>query len=644
MGVTHKLKPEVVDFILNQKQENPRVSCRSLVDLLAQQFQVQISKSSINAILKGANLSDPIGRKPNSGQSIKKFQIPPQKKALLFPGASGMPQIESGPPVESTAASAPILPKSLPEKFDPPKTAVTPPRKRKVVPKKELRAIPAPEKRASSADVPASPRSEKLVLTFEPPKEEKAETAELQFSSEKPLSVSDSGVYHDGMGNFFLKAAQWELSSTPMLGDVLLKNQPLVSAEEANIAEVLLYLPSFGMDSAKNLGQYTLSGLWALQGIPRSLSTDLLVRLEARMEEQAFELGFRLTSEKLQWLAEINSIRFTLENRMEFSIDARFNTVWISNVHSDITSANNKVIEITSRDIINNVQSMILKSIPGQESIAHSFLDFLAAFENIPGRQISKIALIDTRQEEFAEFHILPSRRRNFLAGFGAHHREFRNLAENLAGKVKSVFVPELGVHAYFFERKVDLRCREAIGRDIELRAFLLSLSPQESPQVGFMTNVLDGEMKGEQLVSAFLGRWPNVLAGGAKSLLLPGQPATPGFSFSGSHRELSNSDSDPLETPKSASSQVRQLWQDLEAYTRRQFFPSACQGLAPNLMRERFYGMAGYLSKDTFGWRIRLIPPPEPQFRQEAEYAMRKLNESAITDPAGLSLRMAWA
>ncbi|MCX5698292.1 MAG: hypothetical protein NTX01_01135 [Candidatus Omnitrophica bacterium] len=74
MGVIHKLKPEVLSFIIENKQNNPVVSCRYLTSLILEQLQIKVSKSSINAIFKENNLSMPIGRRRKLKK--KKFNLP----------------------------------------------------------------------------------------------------------------------------------------------------------------------------------------------------------------------------------------------------------------------------------------------------------------------------------------------------------------------------------------------------------------------------------------------------------------------------------------------------------------------------------------------------------------------------------------
>ena len=74
MGVIHKLKPEILSFIIEHKQNNPALSCRNLTSQILAQFQINISKSSINAIFKENNLSMPIGRRPHLKK--RKFNMP----------------------------------------------------------------------------------------------------------------------------------------------------------------------------------------------------------------------------------------------------------------------------------------------------------------------------------------------------------------------------------------------------------------------------------------------------------------------------------------------------------------------------------------------------------------------------------------
>jgi len=84
MGVIYKLKPEIKDFILAQKSDNPTLSCRKLTNLVLDNFKIELSKSSINMIIKEAGLSAPIGRTPKK----KKQRIAMPRLPILLEDTS----------------------------------------------------------------------------------------------------------------------------------------------------------------------------------------------------------------------------------------------------------------------------------------------------------------------------------------------------------------------------------------------------------------------------------------------------------------------------------------------------------------------------------------------------------------------------
>jgi len=110
MGVTYKLRDEVVSFIISQRQENPLSSCRQLAESASQRFGLQLSKSSVHDVLRESGVVTPRGRKPKD-----KFQIPAERKKqiqqslsqvkLLAPPPTPVIQ-KTPPPVIQAAASS----------------------------------------------------------------------------------------------------------------------------------------------------------------------------------------------------------------------------------------------------------------------------------------------------------------------------------------------------------------------------------------------------------------------------------------------------------------------------------------------------------------------------------------------------------
>ncbi len=92
MGVVHKLKKEVIDYILDQKQSNPKLGCRKLAEMTSEKFEIKVSKSSINTILKQANLSNSVGRPAKvKVEKKKKFEIPAEKKIQISQDLTKIP-------------------------------------------------------------------------------------------------------------------------------------------------------------------------------------------------------------------------------------------------------------------------------------------------------------------------------------------------------------------------------------------------------------------------------------------------------------------------------------------------------------------------------------------------------------------------
>jgi len=59
----YKLTEEIKEFIIQQKTTYPNLSCRGMIPLIKARFQVVLSKSLVNKVIKERNLSKPVGRR-----------------------------------------------------------------------------------------------------------------------------------------------------------------------------------------------------------------------------------------------------------------------------------------------------------------------------------------------------------------------------------------------------------------------------------------------------------------------------------------------------------------------------------------------------------------------------------------------------
>ncbi|MCA9401516.1 MAG: helix-turn-helix domain-containing protein [Candidatus Omnitrophica bacterium] len=91
MGVTYKLTDDVVQFIIDQKQNDDSLSCRQISSLIKDKFQLSVSKSSVNNVLKNQQLSNQIGRplKKNTQDDNKAKKRDGKRKSQTQQAARG---------------------------------------------------------------------------------------------------------------------------------------------------------------------------------------------------------------------------------------------------------------------------------------------------------------------------------------------------------------------------------------------------------------------------------------------------------------------------------------------------------------------------------------------------------------------------
>lgn len=108
MGVTYKLRDEVVQFIINQRQGDPLSSCRQLAESASQKFGLHLSKSSVHDVLKESGIVTPRGRKPKN-----RFEIPQEKKKQIQTSLSQVKLLPS--PIDSQPEEGESMPRSIPK-------------------------------------------------------------------------------------------------------------------------------------------------------------------------------------------------------------------------------------------------------------------------------------------------------------------------------------------------------------------------------------------------------------------------------------------------------------------------------------------------------------------------------------------------
>ena len=210
MGVPYKLDIEIVKFIIDQKQANPKLGCRSFVDLIRAKFDLTVSKSTVNSVVKEAGLSKRVGRpatrpsrlitapKPKTPK-IEKQPVRPKetyralpKQIIAFPikkkeeqliPPKPKPKTEIPKEVPAPKEQKPII---LPEKIEPVKKPEIPKEIKVEKQKKEIK--PEPPKPETPRPIPKleSPKKEEPKEIPKPSAKPKPETPEKEKPKEIP--------------------------------------------------------------------------------------------------------------------------------------------------------------------------------------------------------------------------------------------------------------------------------------------------------------------------------------------------------------------------------------------------------------------------------------------------------------------------
>ncbi len=558
MGVIYKFKQEVVDFVMAQKQAHPGLSCRQLAGIVSKEFQLQVSKSSVNTILKQAQLSSPVGRRPHKGRakSVK-------------------------PPVKPFAVAAP----------------------KEAPPIKKIELVSAGKPSKPPVGRGASPSIEAKIFDL----------------SHQPAPPPSSQLY-DGLGNIFLKAIEWSLSSKPVLGEILKDHAKAFPAEDVDAAsEILLYLRSFGMAGIEDLPKYKGSGLWKLNQLSSNFDHKIVVDFYHHLSNME-EAGFKLANEIDQLFTEIAHFTFTCEDGLELSMDAQCETIFVRNVHSDKLSLYNKLLSNLTSQIINPQKPTVIQKAPGQAAIAKEFYDFLTVYENTPGKRIKSVSLFDAQGAELSRFSAVPAQKRFFIVGIWPWQKEYDLLVSHISGHRGTVPHPLTNQTISF--KEISTPALVELTRQLcgGIQGHAIYINNEDRPQNIILTNIASGSLSPAAIVSAYFLRWPNMEEAGQKPVdrnAAGNIPDAPAFGF----------------------------WESIDVFLKKlryqagkQFFGPITDESALTDLLTVGCNLPGYWQETQWGSIVNLIPPGDLTLDKVKilQAAASRLNQTDIVDPAG--------
>ncbi|MFH1360166.1 MAG: hypothetical protein ABIJ41_03915 [Candidatus Omnitrophota bacterium] len=501
--------------------------------------------------------------------------------------------------------------------------------------------IAEPQVKESQEDQAVQKQKEELISPEELTKEQ-AEPQQPQEVMKIRLSdplipqviPQEEKVLYDGMGCFFLKAAEWELAHSSILGGLLSKYTNLPLAEMSMASEVFLYFRAFGIEKIEDLKEYHQKGLWKLNGIEQDLSEKLLKRaIEAG--HAAKNLPIAMSNEYSQIFSEISYVKLSLEDSTALCIDTQLKSIWFEdNVQPVFPSALNKTLSILSENFISNVQPLIILSVPGMKNFSRQFFDLAAAFNNVTGKKITKISIFDGNKEEIAKFSSIPQKKRQFIIGAWPWQAECKNFIEQDIRSIDSFYHEGLGREIYYSYLKTQLDI-PMIGQKINVRVALIREKGLDWPEIAIITNIFDQEMSIVDIISAYLLKWPN-LKESYDDFSMKTEKATYGaVTMIPSHSNVSllkeEGHYNLLDGKIDFWTNIEFLLSGLNSYCQRHYFPPHYEKLDFMTIKERFYGLSGFVERKDGLLIVKLDLPQHYPYMQDLEYSLRRLNESGI-------------
>lgn len=677
MGVIHKLKPEVKEFILEQKNTIPHLSCRKLTALVLENFQIALSKSSINAIIKEAGLSAPVGRAPKK----KKPHIVMPKLPELLEDAS-VKQLEiktKAQEVESAAnLEEELKQKQLEEaeKLKLAQLAEENKRQEEALRKseEEKRAqeeAKAKEEEARKVEEEAAKKAEAekwLKLAEEEKLREeaakKAKEEEARIAREKASALEEERQKEE-----LRKAEEEAVAKAEAAQNAAAEKQKILEEEEQRAREEAersaqaKVAPVFAIDrfaQLKNSGIILLRATDALIGAGKliaaaikskfpgagenfealteniiylpmlqdKLERPLVDKLAGYLDEMENIKVMNLDISRVITLAlqEVRSVKIALSEGANFFLDAQFYSVWSSpHIPYDFTSS---IHNLKSRinKYFNTDSPFILFNAPGYDIPSLEFFAFLAALEG-RGAAINNLILYGNKFEELEVVPVSRTKKRSLI--FCIWPWQFTECRKvRSIGEFRRFHLEEQKKDFYIADLEMDLR-HAGSGKQASFTGCALKLNPGEKTRLVILSNFAPGAKKAEEIAALYLSRWPNLeeaFQDYSRKIEL--------FTYTANSQRYFSADALNLKLSQVAT--VKDLFRDylalLDGYVRWHLLPSGYEDQEFKVSQERFYDLGVNLTDNGAGSLADFVLPAEGySFAKDLGYLCRRINEREV-------------
>ncbi len=560
MGVIYKVKPEVRDFILEQKNKNPALSCRKLTALVLDNFKVELSKSSINSIIKEAGLSAPVGRTP---KKKRRHIAMPNLPVLLEDNSAKETKEEIRPEEEIKPKEEPVriieeekLKQEEDEKLKlkqleeeriklEEEAAIKLEKEKWAKLAEEERRMKEETNKKAEEEEESLRRQEEEKLAKETQEKARLEEGRKQEEADKKAKEEEERIKFAQLEEE--KRAKEEVTRKEQREKEEAKGK--LEDEEAKKAaeekEEIIATPAFSID---RIDQIENSGIMLLKAADYIIGASKLIaaaikhrlpREEGNFEDLVENLIYlpllqgkinqaavdkitgnlekienikvmnldisRIISSSLQ---EARCIKVILSDGTNLYLDASMYSAWSSpHIPYDFATPINNLKEHIKK-YFNQGSPLVLFNAPGYDMPSQEFFNFLGALDG-KGNRITNLVIYGNKFEELEVLPVALAQKRNFIFGVWpwqfTEHRKVKSIGEfryfRMAAQERDLYIADI---------EMELR-HPNLNKQMSFYGCALKTSLNEKTRLVILSNFTP-EMKGsEELASVYFSHWPNL-------------------------------------------------------------------------------------------------------------------------------------
>ncbi|MCX5695857.1 MAG: hypothetical protein NTW18_04230 [Candidatus Omnitrophica bacterium] len=621
MGVIYKIKPEVRDFILEQKNNSPSLSCRKLTALVLDNFKIELSKSSINMIIKEAGLSAPVGRTPKK----KRRHIAMPNLPILLEDASVRQVERTGQEEEEKAR----------EEEERKVKEETEKKAREEVVKKEQEELLAQEEKLKSEEEVARKieeekwariaEEERLAKESREEAERKAKEEELSKAREEeerkaqveatahPVANVEKFHQIEDSGIILLEAADYIIGASKLIAAAIKSRLPDAPGNLEDLVENLIYLPLFQEKAEKAF-------IDKLSGYLEKIENIKVINLDIS----------RIIASSLQ---EARCVKVILSDGANLYLDASMYSVWSSpHIPYDFASPIHNLKKYINQ-YFNEDYPLVIFNAPGYDMPSQEFFNLLEALDG-RGNAITNLVISGNKFEELEVLPVNQAKKRFFVFGVWPWQFTECRRVKNL-GEFRLFRLEEQNKDLYIADIEMELR-QPTKAKQIVLNGCVLKTSLTEKTRLVLLSNFSVGTKKAEELVALYFNHWPNLeeaFQDYSRKIEL--------FTYTANSQRYFSAEN--INLGLAQVSTVKDLFASylaaIDAYVRWHLLPSGYEDKEFTATRERFYNLIAEPTRKKRSCLMKFVLPPAYAFDKDLSYLCRRINEKEVVLSSGHKL-----